>query len=137
MKKIICILCILSLILITGCTATNNKLIKKMNEKYSIDKSYVLLSGEVIELDGNNIIIKCKELKEYINYEDDFCDYYIYSTEIIELPIGEQIYFKTVPFHFYNGHKLPIVEIKVKENTVLSFNEGKKNLIDWVNTSFK
>ena len=76
-------------------------------------------------------------IQKYINYEDDFCDYYIYSNKIIELVVGEQIYFKTVPFHFYNGHKLPIVEIKIEGNTILSFDEGKKNLIDWVNTNFK
>ena len=72
MKKILFVICFLCLILITGCTSANNKLIKKMNEKYSNDQSYVYLSGEVIELDGNNIIIKCEELKKYINYEDDF-----------------------------------------------------------------
>ena len=137
MKKILFVICFLCLILITGCTSANNKLIKKMNEKYSNDQNYVYLSGKVIELDGNNIIIKCEELKKYINYEDDFCDYYIYSNETIELVVGEQIYFKTVPFHFYNGHKLPIVEIEIGENTILPFDEGKKNLIDWVNTNFK
>ncbi len=137
MKKILCIICFLFLIFITGCTSSKNKLISNMNEKYSDDESYVYLSGEVVELDGNNIIIKCTELKKYIDYEDEFCDYYIYSNEIIELSVGEKIYFKTVPFHFYNGHKLPIVEIKVKENTILSFDEGKKNLLDWINTNFK
>ena len=137
MKKILYIIFFIFLILIAGCTSTNNKLIKKMNEKYSDNQSYVYLSGEVIEVDGNDIIIKCEELKEYINYEDEFCDYVIYSNEILELHIGEQIYFKTVPYHFYNGHKLPIVEIKVKENTILSFDEGKKNLLNWVNTNFK
>ena len=29
------------------------------------------------------------------------------------------------------------IQIKVKENTILSFDEGKKNLLNWVNTNFK
>ena len=55
----------------------------------------------------------------------------------MELQVGEEIQFTTVPFHFYNGHKLPIVELKIDENTLLSFEDGKENLIDWVNTNFK
>ena len=95
------------------------------------------MTGEVIEFNENNVIIKCEELNDYISYEDELCNYYIYSDQFVELQVGEEIQFTTVAFHFYNGHKLPIVELKIDENTLLSFEEGKENLIDWVNIKFK
>lgn len=127
----------LLVVLLSGCNISNQKLTKKMIEKYSDNQNYVTLTGEVIEFNENNVIIKCEELNDYISYEDELCDYYIYSDEFVELQVGDEIQFTTVPFHFYNGHELPIVELKIDENTLLSFEEGKENLIDWVNTNFK
>lgn len=49
----------------------------------------------------------------------------------MELQVGEEIQFTTVPSHFYNGHKLSIVELKIDVNTLLSFEDGEENLIDW------
>lgn len=136
MKKF-AILITLLVVFLSGCNLSNQKLAKRMMEKYSEDQNYVTLIGEVIEFNENNVVIKCEELNDYISYEDELCDYYIYSDQFIKLPVGEQIEFATVPFHFYNGHKLPIVELKIDENTLLSFEEGKENLIDWVNKNFK
>ena len=136
MKKFV-ILTTLLVVLMSGCNLSNRKLAKNMIEKYSEDQNYVTLIGEVVEFNENDVTIKCEELNDYISYEDEFCDYYIYSEQFIELSVGKQIEFTTVPFHFYNGHKLPIVELKIGEKTVLSFEEGKVNLIDWVNTNFK
>ena len=107
-----------------------------MIEKYSEDQNYVTLIGEVIEINENNVVIKCEELNDYISYEDELCDYYIYADEFVQLQAGDEIEFTTVPFHFYNGHKLPIVELKIYEDTLLLLEEGKENLIDWVNTNF-
>lgn len=136
MKKY-AILISLLVVFLTGCNLSNQKLIEKMIEKYSEDQNYVTLTGEVIEINENNVVIKCEELNDYISYEDELCDYYIYSDEFVELEVGDEIKFTTVPFHFYNGHELPIVELRIDENTLLSFEEGKENLIDWVNTNFK
>ena len=136
MKKF-AILISLLVVFLTGCNLSNQKLAKKMIEKYSDNQNYVTLTGEVIEFNENNVIIKCEELNDYISYEDELCNYYIYSDQFVELQVGEEIQFTTVTFHFYNGHKLPIVELKIDENTLLSFEEGKENLIDWVNIKFK
>ena len=135
MKKFIIFITLL-VVFLSGCNISDQKLAKKMIEKYSDDQNYVTLTGELIEINENNAIIKCKELNDYISYEDEFCDYYIYFDQFVELQVGEEIQFTTVPFHFYNGHKLPIVELKIDENTLLSFDEGKQNLINWVNASF-
>ena len=131
------ILLTLLVVFLSGCNVSDQKLAEKMIGRYSEDHNYVTLVGEVVESEDNNVIIKCNNLNEYIGYEDELCDYYIYSNQFIELSAGEQIEFTTVPFHFYNGHKLPIVELKADNNILLSFEEGKENLIDWVNTNFK
>ena len=135
MKKF-AILFVLIIVFLTGCNSSDQKLAKKMIEKYSEDQNYITLFGEIMELEGNNAIIKCEELTGYISYQNEICYYYIYSDEIVELSIGNQIEFATVPFHFYNGHKLPIVELIKDGDVLLSFEEGKENLIDWVNASF-
>lgn len=137
MKKFEILIILLLVTFLSGCSLSNQKLAKKMIEKYSEDQNYVTLSGEITEFNENTVIIKCEELNEYISYQGELCDYYIYSNQIIELSVGDQIDFVTVPFHFYNGHKLPIVELKIDGNTLLMFEEGKKNLIDWVNKNFK
>ena len=137
MKKFTILVIFLLVTFLFGCNISNQKLAKKMIEKYSDNQNYVTLTGEVIEFNENNVIIKCEELNDYISYEDELCNYYIYSDQFVELQVGEEIQFTTVPFHFYNGHKLPIVELKIDENTLLSFEEGKENLLDWVNINFK
>lgn len=137
MKKFAILVILLLVTFLFGCNSSKQKLAKKMIEKYSDNQNYVTLTGEVIEFNENNVIIKCEELNDYISYEDELCNYYIYSDQFVELQVGEEIQFTTVPFHFYNGHKLPIVELKIDENTLLSFEEGKENLIDWVNIKFK
>ena len=110
---------------------------QKMIAKYSDDQNYVILTGEVTEFDKNNVIIKCEELRNYLSFQKELCDYYIYSKNFVQLQAEDEIEFVTVPFHFYNGHKLPIVELKKDGITLLAYEEGKKNLIDWVNTNFK
>lgn len=122
---------------LTSCYPSNTVLRKKMIAKYSDDQNYVTLTGEVTEFDKNNVIIKCEELRNYISYQRELCDYYIYSDNFVQLQAKDEIEFVTVPFHFYNGHKLPIVELKKDGITLLAYEEGKKNLIDWVNTNFK
>ena len=118
MKKFAFLITLL-VIFLSGCSISNQKLAKKMIEKYSDNQNYVTLIGEVIEINENNAVIKCEELNDYISYEDELCDYYIYSDEFVELEVGDEIKFTTVPFHFYNGHKLPIVELRIDENTLL------------------
>ena len=136
MKKFAFLVMLLSITLLYGCSLSNQKLAEKMIEKYSDNQNYVTLSGEVIEYNEKNIIIECEELKTYITYEDEVCDYYIYSKETLNINVGDIIDFVTVPFHFYNGHKLPIVELKINNNVLLNFDDGKDNLIEWVNANF-
>lgn len=125
---------LLSVMMFSGCSDLILK--NKLLEKYSDDQNYVALSGKIVEVDGLVVVIQCEELSEYLSYEDDLCEYYIHSKQIFDLKVGDEIQFITVPFHFYNGHQLPIVELKTSESTLLEFADGKANLIDWVNDTF-
>lgn len=136
MKKFAIIFTLFLITFLSGCSS-NQKLAKKMIEKYSNNQNYVTLFGEIMEYNKNNVIIKCEELKKYITYEDELSDYYVYSDNFFDLYAGDEICFVTVPFHFYNGHKLPIVELSINGKTLLDFDDGKSNLIDWVSTNFK
>lgn len=136
-KSQVLIALLLVVTFLSGCTLSDQILAKKMIEMYSDNNNYVDLSGEIVEFNENDVVIKCEELKEYISYQNELCDYHIYSDQLIELSVGNQIDFVTVPYHFYNGHKLPIVELKTDGTALLTFEEGKENLINWVNTNFK
>ena len=136
MKKLAIILA-LTLTLLCGCQASDKILAKSMTEKYSNDANYVRLSGEVIEFDRGEVTIKCEELKTYVQYEDEICYYNIYGeNENFTLNVGDEIEFVTVPFHFYNGHLLPIVEVVLDGEVLLEFEDGKAALIDWVDKTF-
>ena len=132
LKTVFVILVFFILFTLSGCTSSTPQLERFMLEKYEDDQNYVALSGEIVEHDDDRVIIRCEELKEYIDYATDTCDYYIYSTQPIELTNGDTIDFITVPFHFYNGQHLPIVQVTINGTELLSFDEGKINLINWV-----
>ena len=136
MKKLALTIALSMFLLFIGCNSTNQKLAKAMLEKYLNNENYVVLTGEVVESYDNTVVIRSEQLGRLLSYEDEICEYYIYSAQTLELVEGTIIVFATVPFHFYNGHKLPIVELKIEENTLLSFEEGKANLIEWVKTVF-
>ena len=124
-------------LLLSGC-GDRQILIKKMNEKYSNDQNYVVLTGTIVEvvLEGSVLVIKSEDLKLYHeNYDTD--RFMIYGGPIEDLNVGDEIVFTTVVFYFYNGHILPIVELKKDGVVLLSFEEGKQNLLGWVNEDFR
>ena len=136
MKKICCFIATILIFLMLGCQTSDAKLGRKMIEKYSDEQSYVALSGEIIEVSDNNVVIRCKNLNSYISYEDNICTYLIFADRMLDLNVGDMVDYVTVPFHFYNGHHLPIVELKRNGETLLTFEEGRQNLLDWVNKRF-
>ncbi|WP_286310178.1 hypothetical protein [Thomasclavelia cocleata] len=139
MKKLVVIVLLGFIAILSSCKVSPHT-IKKMREKYMDDQNYVALSGEIIEIeekieiDVYEIDIKCEEIGNYISYQSSICSYHIFSKEILDLNIGDTIDFVTVPYHFFNGHNLPIVEVKMNGNTLLNIYDGKTNLMEWVNS---
>lgn len=133
MRKFIVLILIVVLLGITGCQHPNKK---EMLEIYENNETYITLEGEIVELHCTNstnfILIKCEELKQYISNEEDICMYQIFSEQDMELSVGDVILFTTSKVRFDNTNWLPIVAITKNDVIILEFEDGKKNLIDWV-----
>lgn len=109
----------------TGCQIAINRMKKNLLEIYSNDKNYFTLTGEVIEINFDNlnkIKMKCGELEED--------SYIIFSDSNLDLNIGDVIDFTTVLSD--DDDWLPIVAISRNSETILDFETGKENLIAWV-----
>lgn len=134
MKRIILVILIFVLFGIAGCQPPGKQ---KMIEIYSNDENYITLKGDIIEIDNTNndvlVLIKCEELKQYILNEKDFCKYIILSNHNIDIRVGDEVTFITSSVRFKYIEWLPIVSITKNNINLLEFNEGKNNLINWVN----
>lgn len=134
MKRIILFILIFILFGITGCQYPGKQ---KMLEIYSNNENYITLQGEIIEINNENnnifVTIKCEELKKYIPKEKDVSEYWVFSNYDIDIQVGDNVMFITSNVRFKYTDWLPIVSITMDNITLLEFNEGKKNLIDWVN----
>ena len=49
-----------------------------------------------------------------------------------KLEIGDQVTFVTAPRYFGDGYVMPIVEITVNEEELLSFEDGFANFLKWL-----
>ena len=134
MKRIVLFVLIFVLFGITGCQHPNKN---EMLKVYSNNGNYITLQGEIIEINNTNnnifVTIKCEELKKYIPNEKDVSEYLIFSNYDIDIQDGDNVRFITSNIRFKYTRWLPIVSIIRDDIILLEFNEGKKNLIDWVN----
>lgn len=134
MKKLTIIVTFILVVLISGCKSQDQILSERMIEKYSNDANYVRFMGEVVSFDedAGTVIINSKELIEKQVSANGIYKFCIYGeNDNFTLNVDDEIEFLTVPFHFYNGHVLPIVEVVLNGNVLLEFEEGKEALIDW------
>lgn len=123
-------------ILTGGCEMGLNRLKNKMLNAYCNDDNYISFFGEVVEIskeDTSVIIIKCVDLKKYVDSEDSKYKCIIYSNDSLSMDIGDNIYFTTIPIIFNDGQLIPIVSITINNEIILDITEGKENLINWVN----
>ena len=49
-----------------------------------------------------------------------------------EIQLGTTVSFMTAPRYFGDGYIMPIVEISVDGEELLSFEEGYENLLEWL-----
>ena len=134
MKRIVLFILIVVLFCISGCQPPDKH---EMLEVYSNNENYVTLEGEIIEINNtdNNIfvLIKCEKLKQYIPNEKEICEYIIFSNQTIDIQVGDNVTFITSNVGFKYTDWLPIVSITKNNINLLEFDEGKNNLIKWVN----
>ena len=110
-------------------------------EYYSQKENYISVTGTVSSIKYNEeataLYIDFSELSPIL---DDTCFKIVgENLEIVKanriddkLKIGEQITFVTAPKYFGDGYVMPIVAISISGENMLDFEEGYKNLIDWL-----
>ena len=132
MKKIICILLPLFLVVITGCQTSLNR----KREYVSNDESYIVLTGKVTEkhVNENNCVflsIQCDD-----STQNSERSYWVFSSLDVNVNIDDTITYTTVPVSsgcFKYSNWLPIVAIQKNGKDILKFEDGKAQLIDWTN----
>lgn len=136
MKKILYIILLFTVMFTSGCHTANQKLKGRMLNEYCNEENYISLQGEVTKIESENskfVTIRCEGLTSYIDCLDGEIECWICSNHQIILNVGDHIDFTTVPIQFYDNQKLPIVAISQNETVLLNLEEGKDNLIEWVN----
>ena len=110
-------------------------------EYYSQKENYISVTGTVSSIKYNEeataLYIDFSELSSVL---DDTCFKIVGEhLEIVKanriddkLKIGEQITFVTAPKYFGDGYVMPIVAISISGENMLDFEEGYKNLLDWL-----
>ena len=108
---------------------------------YSNKENYINVTGTVSNIkyndDSSILYIGFEELSPTL---DDTCLKIVgENLDIVKankiddkLKIGEQTTFVTAPKYFGDGYVMPIVAISINGETLLEFEEGYKNLLDWL-----
>lgn len=110
--------------------------------KYYLQKeNYISVTGTVSNIayneDSTALYVDFSKLSPVL---DDTCfkivgeNLKIVQTNKIDdkLKTGEQITFITAPKYFGDGYVMPIVAISINGENLLDFEEGYKNLLDWL-----
>ena len=138
MKKLLCcVIIICTLISVSGCQYALERKKNQYFEIYEIEENFVSLTGEVLEVEYNGmqlVKIKCDELLEYVTEKEyERIHYKVLCDSPLNLEVGDTITFVTVPEHRKYSYCIPIVFVSKDGETLLELEEGKENLIEWVN----
>lgn len=134
-RPLLVLLLVFSILVLSSCT--NAKI-----DYYSLKANYVDAVGTV----------------ESISYNEDYASIYFNFTDIApsfdntcfkivgqnvkivlekdiyaKIQIGDQVQFVTAPRHFGDGYIMPIVSISVEGEELLTFEDGYRNLLKWLN----
>lgn len=132
--KIITTACIMLIFL---CSCDSHEKIKYYSQK----ENYISVIGTVSNIKYNeNSAALYVDFSELSPVLDDTCfkivgeNLEILKTKKIDdkLRIGEQITFITAPKYFGDGYIMPIVAIAICGESLLDFDEGYNNLLNWL-----
>ena len=87
------------------------------------DQSYVYIAFEDIpeEYSDTNFVIEAENLR--IVLENGFVE---------KVKLGTEVIYVSAPRYFWDGYSMPIVELSVNGEVLLTFDEGKTNLLDMI-----
>ena len=138
MKKFLLQISTLCLTVILLCCSCNS--LEKI-KYYSQKENYISVNGTVSHIkyneDSTALYIGFSELSPAL--DDTSFKIVGYNLEIVrtnkvddKLKIGEQVTFITAPKYFGDGYVMPIVAISINGESLLEFEEGYENLLDWL-----
>lgn len=133
--KTIIILCIV--LFVSSCGTSN-----KMIAYYSQESNYIEARGNVIHIayddSKETLYLGFSELEP--GFDDDCFKIVGENLSLVQergidekIHMGSVVEFITAPKYFGDGYVMPIVEITVDGETLLSFSEGFENLKKWLN----
>ncbi len=146
MKRVALLLLCISLILGLVACDFNAPLRKAMTEYYSQKDNYKELCGEILSTEyyeSSDVLFLEIDLVEnkydfQINKSTGRFEFELnnWSTYDFSLKEGDFIEFISAPMHFYNGHTPPIVGLKLGDVEYISFDDGIRKYLSWVEEAF-
>ena len=135
MKKILFLPIICVVILFSSCTA------KQELEYYSNPDNYITVVGTVTHIEYNEEMDSL-----YLGLQQIPSGFFDNSFKIVgknlliaqesgidqRLKYGEQIEFISAPRYFGDGYVMPIVGLVIDDETLLAFDQGYHNWIEWL-----
>lgn len=120
---------------LTSCAA------KKQMEYYSVPENYISVSGTVSHFVYDEALDAY-----YLAFDDMSVALSDHNFKIVgenasivrkggiqeKINIGDSVSFVTAPKYWGDGYVMPIVEISVDGETLLEFNTGLSNLLNWL-----
>lgn len=135
MKKFLAVL--LLLYCLVGCASCNPQDNDKAIKYYSKDSNYVVVVGEVVKLYPNTDFVDINFLSgerfEEFNTPSCCCFYGDHNG----IAVGDIITVTTSPMGFYNGDYLRIVALSKDGVVYYTLEEGKANLLNFLENEFK
>ena len=137
LRKLIMVIATVCIALIFLCSCNSFEKIKYYSQK----ENYISVTGKVSNIKYNEdttaLYIEFSELSPVL---DDTCFKIVgENLETVKankiddkLKTGERITFITAPKYFGDGYVMPIVAISISGENLLVFEEGYKNLLDWL-----
>ena len=110
-----------------------------MLEYYSNDGNYSELEGILISYENERGYMEVDILTESHNFplnaQTGYAEFQFRA--FYGLNPDDKITFVSAPYHFYNGHTLPIMALEKDGVVILSFEDGKSSYLAWIKENFK
>ncbi|MBO5701901.1 MAG: hypothetical protein J6S71_05645 [Clostridia bacterium] len=134
-----CLAILMCLIISLSSCDFSKPLRTKMQSYYSDDTNYVTLSGIVASMsdDGRKLGIKITTENHGITHPklEDIYEFHVFFEDDeawVGIELNDPVTFTTAPMYFYNGHILPIVFLAKDGEVYLELEDGKAQLLTWV-----
>ena len=143
MLKLIARSCFVVLLILVVCITALFRSCEKarIQDYYAEQKNYVSATGTVTYISYHNEGTELYYIVSDISYKFSDTEFKITgkNLQIVrekgvdeKIKVGDKITFVSAPGYFYDAYVMPIVALSVNGETLLDFDEGFKNLQEWL-----